>query len=181
MKFSLCRVASCAVVLGLAACDSKPKSDGAEAASGVKSDGSAGGGAAGGDPASGEQLAGKSGPRDASAKPAAVTTASGLQYTVMKSGTGTVHPKATDTVTVHYHGTLLNGTVFDSSVDRGQPASFPLNRVIPGWTEGVQLMKQGDKFKFEIPADLAYGAAGSPPVIPPDSTLVFEVELLEIK
>ncbi len=111
----------------------------------------------------------------------AKTTASGLKYTVMKSGTGTVHPKATDTVTVHYHGTLLNGTVFDSSVTRNQPASFPLNGVIPGWTEGVQLMKVGDKFKFEIPANLAYGAGGSPPVIPPNSTLVFEVELLAIK
>ena len=91
-----------------------------------------------------------------------------------------VSPKATDTVNVHYHGTLLNGTVFDSSVQRGQPISFPLNGVIPGWTEGVQLMKVGDKFKFEIPPDLAYGAAGRPPQIPPNSTLVFEVELLGI-
>lgn len=126
-------------------------------------------------------MPGKSGPRDPSAKPEVTTTASGLKYTVLKSGSGTVHPKATDNVTVHYHGTLLNGTVFDSSVDRNQPASFPLNGVIAGWTEGVQLMKQGDKFKFEIPAELAYGAAGRPPVIPPNSTLVFEVELLEIK
>lgn len=109
------------------------------------------------------------------------TTASGLKFWVMKKGDGKVNPKATDTVTVHYHGTLLDGTIFDSSVDRGEPSSFPLNRVIAGWTEGVQLMKVGDKFKFEIPAELAYGAGGRPPVIPPNSPLVFEVELLEIK
>ena len=108
------------------------------------------------------------------------TTPSGLKYEVMKSGTGTIHPKASDTVTVHYHGTLLDGTVFDSSVERGQPASFPLNQVIPGLTEGVQLMKQGDKFKFTIPANLAYGANSPSPLIPPNSTLVFEVELLKI-
>lgn len=109
------------------------------------------------------------------------TTPSGLKYQVMKQGTGTVSPKATDTVNVHYHGTLLDGTVFDSSVQRGQPLSFPLNRVISGWTEGVQLMKVGDKFKFEIPPNLAYGAAGAPPAIPPNSTLIFEVELLGIQ
>jgi peptidylprolyl isomerase len=108
-------------------------------------------------------------------------TASGLKYQVLKKGTGTVSPKATDTVKVHYHGTLLNGTVFDSSVERGEPISFPLNRVIPGWTEGLQLMKVGDKFKFEIPADLAYGANSPSPKIPPNSTLVFEVELLGIE
>lgn len=110
-----------------------------------------------------------------------ITTASGLKYQVLKQGTGTVSPKATDTVKVHYHGTLLNGTVFDSSVQRGEPSSFPLNRVIPGWTEGLQLMKVGDKFRFEIPGNLAYGEAGRPPVIPPNSTLVFEVELLGIE
>ncbi len=126
-------------------------------------------------------MPGKSGAREESAKPEVTTTASGLKYTVLKSGTGTTHPTATDNVTVHYHGTLLNGTVFDSSVDRGEPASFPLNQVIKGWTEGVQLMKVGDKFRFEIPADLAYGAASPSPAIPPNSTLVFEVELLEIK
>ena len=98
----------------------------------------------------------------------------------MKKGTGTVSPKATDTVTVHYHGTFLDGTVFDSSVQRGEPASFPLNAVIAGWTEGLQLMKVGDKFKFEIPPGLAYGAQGRPG-IPANSTLVFEVELLGIK
>jgi FKBP-type peptidyl-prolyl cis-trans isomerase len=109
------------------------------------------------------------------------TTASGLKYQVLKHGAGTVSPKATDTVKVHYHGTLLNGTVFDSSVQRGEPISFPLNRVIPGWTEGVQLMKVGDKFKFEIPANLAYGPQSPSPLIPPNSTLVFEVELLGIE
>ncbi len=171
---------SCVAALGLAACDSKSGTAGADSSSGSKSGSAAAGGASGGDE-SGEAMPGKSGPREKSDKPAVTTTASGLKYTVLKSGTGTVNPKATDNVTVHYHGTLLNGTVFDSSVDRGQPATFPLNRVIPGWTEGVQLMKVGDKFKFEIPAPLAYGAASPSPAIPPDSTLVFEVELLEIK
>ena len=108
-------------------------------------------------------------------------TASGLKYQVLKQGTGTVSPKATDTVNVHYHGTLLNGTVFDSSVQRGQPISFPLNGVIAGWTEGLQLMKVGDKFKFEIPPNLAYGPNSPSPAIPPNSTLVFEVELLGIQ
>jgi FKBP-type peptidyl-prolyl cis-trans isomerase len=110
-----------------------------------------------------------------------VKTASGLKYQVLKKGTGTVFPKATDTVKVHYHGTLLDGTVFDSSVQRGEPATFPLNRVIPGWTEGVQLMKVGDKFRFEIPPDMAYGANSPSPKIPANSTLVFEVELLAIE
>lgn len=109
------------------------------------------------------------------------TTSSGLKYQVLKQGTGTVSPKATDTVKVHYHGTLLNGTVFDSSVERGEPISFPLSGVIPGWTEGLQLMKVGDKFKFEIPPNLAYGPASPSPKIPPNSTLVFEVELLAIQ
>jgi FKBP-type peptidyl-prolyl cis-trans isomerase len=109
------------------------------------------------------------------------TTASGLKYQVMKQGTGAVSPKATDTVKVHYHGTLLNGTIFDSSVQRGEPISFALNQVIPGWTEGLQLMKVGDKFKFEIPGNLAYGPASPTPAIPPNSTLVFEVELLGIE
>lgn len=109
------------------------------------------------------------------------TTPSGLKYQVLKQGTGTISPKATDTVKVHYHGTLLNGTVFDSSVQRGEPIRFPLNQVIAGWTEGVQLMKVGDKFKFEIPANLAYGERSPTPAIPPNSTLVFEVELLGIE
>jgi FKBP-type peptidyl-prolyl cis-trans isomerase len=112
---------------------------------------------------------------------AMTTTASGLKYVVLKHGAGTVSPKPTDTVKVHYHGTLLDGTVFDSSVERGEPISFPLNQVIPGWTEGLQLMKVGDKFKFEIPPDLAYGPASPSPKIPANSTLVFEVELLAIE
>ncbi len=110
-----------------------------------------------------------------------ITTASGLKYQVLKHGTGTVSPKATDTVKVHYEGKLLDGTVFDSSIARGQPISFPLNGVIPGWTEGLQLMKVGDKFKFEIPPNLAYGANSPSPAIPPNSTLIFEVELLGIE
>ncbi len=109
------------------------------------------------------------------------TTASGRKYQVLKKATGTVSPKPTDTVKVHYHGTLLDGTVFDSSVERGEPISFPLNGVIPGWTEGLQLMKVGDKFKFEIPPNLAYGPNSPSPKIPPNSTLVFEVELLGIQ
>lgn len=109
-----------------------------------------------------------------------LTTASGLQYQVLNKGTGTTHPSASSTVKVHYHGTLLDGTVFDSSVERNEPISFPLNRVIAGWTEGVQLMVEGDKFKFFIPPQLAYGnsAAGK---IQPGSTLIFEVELLKIQ
>jgi FKBP-type peptidyl-prolyl cis-trans isomerase len=110
-----------------------------------------------------------------------ITTASGLKYQVLKHGTGTVSPKATDTVTVNYVGKLLDGTVFDSSIARGQPATFPLNQVIPGWTEGLQLMKVGDKFKFVIPPNLAYGPNSPSPAIPPNSTLVFEVELLSIQ
>ena len=105
-------------------------------------------------------------------------TASGLQYKVEKQGTGP-SPKATDTVNVHYHGTLIDGTVFDSSIQRGEPISFPLNQVIAGWTEGLQLMNKGAKYTFYIPEHLAYGdmEAG---IIPPGSTLVFEVELLDI-
>lgn len=108
------------------------------------------------------------------------TTASGLQYEVMKRGTGTESPKATDKVKVHYHGTTTDGGVFDSSVERGEPITFGLNQVISGWTEGLQLMHVGDKFKFFIPADLAYGDRSPSPKIPPGSVLVFEVELFEI-
>ncbi|MBI3598452.1 MAG: FKBP-type peptidyl-prolyl cis-trans isomerase [Nitrospirae bacterium] len=115
----------------------------------------------------------------AAAVKGATKTASGIIITEMKAGTGE-SPKATDKVKVHYHGTLLDGTVFDSSVQRGQPAEFPLNGVIPCWTEGVQLMKVGGKSKLLCPADLAYGDRGSPPKIKPGSALVFEVELLEI-
>ena len=111
-------------------------------------------------------------------KAGVTTTASGLQYEVLKQGTG-AKPVATDTVKVHYEGKLLDGTVFDSSIQRGEPVSFPLNRVIPGWTEGVQLMQVGSKFKFAMPASLAYGDQGAGP-IPPNSVLQFEVELLEI-
>lgn len=106
-------------------------------------------------------------------------TASGLQYVVEKEGEG-AQPTATDEVTVHYTGKLLNGQVFDSSVQRGEPAIFPLNRVIPGWTEGVQLMKEGAKYTFFIPSDLAYGPQGIPNAIPPHSTLIFEVELIKV-
>jgi len=109
-----------------------------------------------------------------------VTTASGLQYKILKQGDG-AKPTAEDTVKVHYHGTLLSGKVFDSSVDRGEPISFPLNGVIKGWTEGVQLMPVGSKFKFFIPSDLAYGDGGAGADIGPGSTLIFEVELLEIE
>jgi FKBP-type peptidyl-prolyl cis-trans isomerase len=108
------------------------------------------------------------------------TTASGLQYKVLKEGTGT-KPKATSTVTVHYTGTLLDGKKFDSSYDHGQPATFQLNQVIPGWTEGVQLMTPGSKYQFWIPGNLGYGPQGSPPTIPPNATLVFEVELISVK
>lgn len=108
-----------------------------------------------------------------------ITTASGLQYMVEKEGTG-AQPAATDEVTVHYTGKLLDGTVFDSSVSRGEPATFPLNRVIPGWTEGVQLMKEGGKYTFFIPSDLAYGPQGVPNAIPPHSTLIFDVELIKV-
>ncbi len=106
-------------------------------------------------------------------------TASGLQYVVVKEGEG-AQPTAEDEVTVHYTGKLIDGTVFDSSVNRGEPATFPLNRVIPGWTEGVQLMKEGAKYTFFIPSDLAYGPQGIPNAIPPHSTLIFEVELIKV-
>lgn len=109
----------------------------------------------------------------------AVKTASGLAYKVLKEGTGAT-PGAEDVVEVHYHGTLTDGTVFDSSVERGKTISFPLNRVIKGWTEGLQTMKEGGKTKFVIPADLAYGEAGAPPKIPGGATLVFEVELFKV-
>ena len=109
-----------------------------------------------------------------------IETESGLQYQVLASGEGTEHPSANSKVTVHYHGTLLDGTMFDSSVVRGKPLSFGLNQVIKGWTEGVQLMVVGDKFKFFIPANLGYGnnATGK---IAPGSLLIFEVELLAIE
>ena len=112
-------------------------------------------------------------------KEGVVETKSGLQYKVVTMGDG-AKPSATDTVKVHYHGTLIDGTVFDSSVQRGEAIEFPLNRVIKGWTEGLQLMSIGSKFIFYIPSELAYGEASPSPLIKPNSTLIFEVELLDI-
>jgi FKBP-type peptidyl-prolyl cis-trans isomerase len=111
-----------------------------------------------------------------------ITLPSGLQYKVLKTGTGLASPKATDTVSTHYKGTLLDGTVFDSSYDRGQPASFGVNQVIPGWTEALQKMKVGDKWQLFIPAELGYGERGTPNgEIGPNATLVFDIELLGIE
>jgi len=113
-------------------------------------------------------------------KEGVVTTASGLQYKILKDAEGD-KPSATDTVEVHYHGTTIDGNVFDSSVNRGETSSFPLNRVIKGWIEGVQLMSVGSKFRFFIPSELAYGSQGSGGMIPPNATLIFDVELFSIK
>jgi FKBP-type peptidyl-prolyl cis-trans isomerase FklB len=112
-------------------------------------------------------------------KEGVTTTESGLQYEILSSGDG-AKPNATDQVTVHYHGMLTDGTVFDSSVDRGEPATFPVNGVIPGWVEALQLMSVGDKWKLTIPSELAYGDRGAGGLIGPGATLVFEVELLGI-
>ncbi len=117
---------------------------------------------------------------DNKAKPGVTTTASGLQYEVITKGTGTESPKPTDIVKVHYKGTLMNGEEFDSSYSRNEPAVFPLDKVIKGWTEGVSLMKVGDKFKLVVPSELAYGDRGAGKKIGPNQTLIFEVELLEI-
>jgi FKBP-type peptidyl-prolyl cis-trans isomerase FklB len=109
-----------------------------------------------------------------------VTLPSGLQYKILKDAKG-AKPKATDTVSTHYRGTLIDGTEFDSSIKRGQPAEFPVNQVIPGWTEALQLMPVGSKWQLFIPSDLAYGPQGAGNTIGPNSTLIFEVELLDIK
>lgn len=113
-------------------------------------------------------------------KEGVITTASGLQYQVLREGNGQ-SPKVTDTVECHYEGTLIDGTKFDSSYDRGQTATFPLNQVIAGWTEGLQLMKEGGKYRFFIPYELGYGERGAGASIPPFSTLVFDVELVSVK
>lgn len=112
-------------------------------------------------------------------KEGVVTLPSGLQYMVLKEGNGK-KPKATDKVKCHYEGLLINGQVFDSSVQRGEPAVFPLNQVIPGWTEGLQLMQEGAKYRFFIPYILAYGESGAGGSIPPFATLIFDVELIEV-
>jgi FKBP-type peptidyl-prolyl cis-trans isomerase FkpA len=129
--------------------------------------------------AAAEKKAGEGFLAKAAAEPGAKRTGSGLVIKTLTAGTGP-SPKPTDKVKVHYHGTLSDGTVFDSSVQRGQPATFPLNGVIKCWTEGVQLMKVGGKSRLVCPPDLAYGDNGAPPRIKPGATLVFEVELLEI-
>jgi FKBP-type peptidyl-prolyl cis-trans isomerase FklB len=117
-----------------------------------------------------------------SAKEGVVTLESGLQYMVLESGPdGSASPTVSDSVLAHYHGTLIDGTVFDSSVDRGEPAQFGLSQVISGWTEGLQLMSVGDKWRLFIPAAMAYGEASPTPAIPPNSALIFDVELLEIR
>ena len=112
-------------------------------------------------------------------KPGVQVTASGLQYRVLRKGSGRL-PGASDAVEVHYKGMLISGKVFDSSYARGQSISFPLNRVIAGWTEGLQLMKEGAKYEFAIPAKLGYGARGAGSSIPPNATLIFVVELLKV-
>ncbi|TKB88984.1 MAG: FKBP-type peptidyl-prolyl cis-trans isomerase [Nitrospira sp.] len=129
--------------------------------------------------AEGEKKAGAAFLAKAASEKGATKTESGIVITTIKPGTGAL-PKATDTVKVHYHGTLADGTVFDSSIKRGEPATFPLNKVIKCWTEGVQQIKVGGKSRLVCPSNLAYGDGGSPPIIKPGSTLVFEVELLEI-
>ncbi|TXS89265.1 FKBP-type peptidyl-prolyl cis-trans isomerase [Parahaliea maris] len=109
------------------------------------------------------------------------TTASGLQYEVLEAGRGGTSPGPTDQVTVHYHGTFVDGTVFDSSVDRGEPAEFGVNQVISGWTEALQLMSVGDKWRIACPPELAYGEQGAGGTIPPNTALVFEVHLIAVK
>ncbi len=125
--------------------------------------------------AAGEEFLGRNGGRGE-----VVTLDSGLQYEVLAAGSGGASPSAADGVVAHYHGTLIDGTVFDSSVDRGEPARFMLSQVIPGWTEALQLMSVGDRWRLFIPAEMAYGESSPTPAIPPNSVLIFDVELLEI-
>ena len=113
-------------------------------------------------------------------KPGVKTTASGLQYKITQEGTGK-QPTASSVVTVHYKGQQVDGKVFDSSLERGEPIEFPLNQVIPGWTEGLQLMKEGGKATLYIPSNLGYGPQGVPGMIPANSTLIFDVELIKVK
>jgi FKBP-type peptidyl-prolyl cis-trans isomerase FkpA len=127
-----------------------------------------------------EELTTQSFLEKAAAEPGSVKTASGLIYHELEAGTGP-SPVATDTVKVHYRGTLMDGTEFDSSYKRNEPAEFPLNQVIPCWTEGLQRMKVGGKARLVCPADIAYGAEGRPPVIPGGATLIFEIALLDVK
>ena len=117
--------------------------------------------------------------RDNGKRPGIITTASGLQYEILEEGNGK-HPKATDSVKCHYEGRLIDGTVFDSSIRRGEPAVFPLNGVISGCTEGVQLMAEGAKYRFYIPYQLAYGANGAGSSIPPYAALIFDIELIAV-
>ena len=130
--------------------------------------------------AAGEKKAGVAFVAKEAAQPGAVKQPTGFVYKEVKAGTGDV-PKATDKVKVHYRGTLIDGTVFDSSIDRGEPVTFPLTGVIPCWTQGLQLMKTGGKARLVCPSDVAYGDAGSPPKIKGGATLVFEVELISIE
>jgi FKBP-type peptidyl-prolyl cis-trans isomerase FklB len=130
--------------------------------------------------ATANKLAGEKFLADNAKKPGIIVLASGLQYEVLNAGSDSTRPKLTDKVKCHYHGTLIDGTVFDSSVDRGQPVEFPVNGVIRGWIEALQLMPVGSRWRLFIPSDLAYGDSGAGPDIGPGSTLIFDVELLEI-
>ena len=130
--------------------------------------------------AEGNKVIGKAFLDENAKKDGITTTDSGLQYEIVIEGSGTI-PGESDTVVTHYHGSLVDGTVFDSSVERGEPAEFPVNGVIQGWVEALQLMPTGSKWRLFIPSDLAYGDQGSPPVIQPGATLIFDIELLEIK
>lgn len=126
------------------------------------------------------KLAGQAFLAENSKKPGVVTLPSGLQYEILTPGTGTMHPELADNVTTHYHGTLTDGTVFDSSVERGEPLSFGLGQVIKGWQDGLALMTEGAKWRLYVPYDMAYGARAAGPTIKPYSALIFDVELIKI-